>query len=82
MDFDQDGFVDLFTCVGTGPDKLLRNLGNDTFVDVGHLLSTTYDPSLISIGAAWADVDNDGDAGMSQTAMLVYFCLILRHDYP
>ena len=33
-DYDNDGFIDLFVCVGTGPSRLFRNRGDGTFEDV------------------------------------------------
>ena len=58
-DYDGDGWVDLFVTRWGAADRLLRNRGDGSFEDrtgeagLGVLLTST--------GAAWGDVDNDGD---------------------
>jgi hypothetical protein len=67
-DFDGDGLVDLYV---TRLDKyglLFRNLGDGTFEDV------TMDAGLaavgmVSVGALFADVDNDGDPDLYVTTL-------------
>lgn len=66
-DFDQDGWVDLYVTRPYEPDLLYRNLGTGSFVDVAAsvgLANQTHD-----IGAAWADVDNDGDLDLYVTTI-------------
>lgn len=65
-DFDNDGREDLFAVSGGGgltlaaggraPSMLFRNLGGGRFERV-----TDFDePRILGMGAAWADLDNDG----------------------
>jgi hypothetical protein len=58
-DYDRDGDPDLYlTC--TGPNRLYRNDGKGRFTDVTELTGTAGG-ALVSVGAAWADADHDGD---------------------
>ena len=67
-DFDGDGWVDLFVTRLDEPDLLFRNLGDGTFDEVsdaaglGELDAPTN-------GAAFADIDNDGDLDLYLTAV-------------
>ena len=58
-DFDQDGQADIFFCSLQGPNSLYRNLGDWRFakVDAGPIACADQ----LSTGAAFADVDGDGD---------------------
>jgi Ca2+-binding RTX toxin-like protein len=66
-DYDGDGNVDLFVTVLNERDILYRNNGDGTFQDV----SATANIPLIngSNGAAWGDVDADGDPDLYITAL-------------
>jgi hypothetical protein len=58
-DYDGDGDPDLYlTCAG--PNRLYRNEGGTRFADVTEASGTAGGPYL-SVGAAWADADHDGD---------------------
>ena len=58
-DYDRDGDPDLYlTC--DGPNRLYANGGNGTFRDVTDA-SGTRGANVLSVGAAWADADHDGD---------------------
>ena len=57
-DYDQDGFID-FLVTGYGGLQLWRNLGDGSFEEVSQV-SGLVDPQWSS-GAAWGDVDRDGD---------------------
>ncbi len=58
-DYDGDGDPDLYlTCAG--PNRLYRNEGTGGFTDVTESTGTAGGSSL-SVGAAWADADHDGD---------------------
>jgi hypothetical protein len=76
VDFDSDGHRDLFIANGHLQDNidsfdktsayqvrnvLLRNKGNGTFVDVSDVSGDGLLPELSSRGAAFDDMDNDGD---------------------
>ena len=58
-DFDKDGDPDLYlTCAGKN--RLYRNLGGAKFEDIT-AESGTGGEAALSLGAAWADADHDGD---------------------
>ena len=58
-DYDGDGDPDLYlTCAG--PNRLYRNDGDWRFTDVT-AKSATAGGAVVSVGAAWADADHDGD---------------------
>jgi enediyne biosynthesis protein E4 len=58
-DVDGDGWVDIYLCSLQGPNRLFRNLGNWRFeeMDAGEAACT----GQFSTGAAFVDVDGDGD---------------------
>ncbi len=59
VDFDQDGWYDLFFADGAGA-RLFRNGGDGTFVD--HTVEAGLDPDLPGVNLGlFADFDNDGD---------------------
>ncbi len=66
-DFDNDGWVDLFVTRIDDTDILYRNLGNGTFQDVS--ISSGFTANKRTNGAAFADIDNDGDQDLYVTAM-------------
>ena len=60
IDYDNDGFPDLFASNGSGLDAhLYHNEGNGTFTKVDHLLPAIGAGEMTS--AMFADYDNDGD---------------------
>jgi hypothetical protein len=76
VDFDNDGYRDIFVAAGHLQDnvelydtsttyfqqnRLLRNLGNGRFADLTSLAGDGLRPKLSSRGAAFDDLDNDGD---------------------
>lgn len=62
-DYDGDGLVDIFLCNEEGPDMLYRNLGNLQFTDATQDagLSEVTAAGGFTIGAFFADMDNDAD---------------------
>jgi len=59
-DYDNDGYEDLFIC-NAGRNALYHNNGDGTFIDVTVGSGLEHKPeSLLSVGAAWVDYDNDG----------------------
>lgn len=66
-DYDNDGFVDLFVTRFDNSDILYRNLGNGTFRDVS--ADAGFTDANRSNGAAWADIDNDGDQDLYVTSI-------------
>jgi enediyne biosynthesis protein E4 len=66
-DYDGDGWLDLVIANRTNPgaptkNRLFRNLGNGTFVDVAN--SAGVADGMASFQASWSDIDSDGDLDM------------------
>ena len=59
-DFDQDGLVDLYVAIKTGPNKLFRQTAPLQFVDVTESAGVAGGDAWTT-GSTFADVDNDGD---------------------
>lgn len=61
LDYDGDGWVDLFVANDTQPNKLYRNNGNGTFADHGIRAGVAYSEDGVARGAMGADAaDFDG----------------------
>ena len=60
LDFDMDGYEDLYLTGGVASDKLFRNNGNGTFTDVTLSAGITGTDSLNTMGVVAGDIDNDG----------------------
>jgi hypothetical protein len=58
-DFDNDGFLDLYICNETGPNRLYRNRGDGTFEEVAAQAGVQGKQQFCK-GAVWLDYDNDG----------------------
>jgi hypothetical protein len=76
FDYDHDGLLDIFVANGrvnqwqnraadrnpyAEPDLLLHQTGGETFDDVGVTAGPYFQTSLTGRGAAFGDLDNDGD---------------------
>ena len=67
FDYDNDGWPDLFTVHGNAhheyvqEDTLVRNRGDGSFEDVSRQSGPYFNEKYVGRGAAWADIDNDGD---------------------
>lgn len=60
IDYDLDGWEDLFIAGGAGKDQLLRNQGDGSFRDVSEVTGIRQLDGYVSQGAAVADVNRDG----------------------
>jgi hypothetical protein len=63
LDFDGDGRVDLFVANDTQPNRLYRNRGNGTFVDVGTTAGVAFNEAGVAragMGVDAADLDGSG----------------------
>ena len=63
LDFDQDGWLDLFMANDTQPNKLYRNRGNRTFQEVGVQAGLAFSEdgrARAGMGTDAADYDNSG----------------------
>ncbi len=82
FDYDLDGWPDIFVANGhldsdieriqkrikyRQPPHLFRNLGGGKFADVAASMGTAFDMPRVARGAAYADIDNDGDLDLLVT---------------
>ncbi len=67
-DVDGDGRPDLYFVNQVGPSALYRNLGADRFDDITAQAGVAIGDRA-TVGAAFADVDNDGDADLLVTSV-------------
>jgi hypothetical protein len=83
FDYDRDGLPDIFAANGhvaddiasvqpkvkyAQPPHVFRNLGGRKFDDVGAKLGPALQRAIVGRGAAYADVDNDGDLDLLVTS--------------
>ena len=69
LDFNQDGYEDLFIAGGQGPDILYRNNKDGTFTDVTEVAGLAINQTLITQGAVSADVNRDGHIDLYVTTI-------------
>jgi hypothetical protein len=70
IDYDEDGWPDLFVANDTQPNKLYRNLRNGRFVDVGLQSGVALSQdgkARAGMGVDAADFDNSGRTGLAVT---------------
>ncbi len=94
MDFDNDGWLDIFAANGHVIDnislfdptityaqtnQLFRNEGNGAFTDVSASAGAPFQVERVHRGAAFGDVDNDGDVDILVTTVNDV-PLLLRND--
>lgn len=85
VDFDNDGFLDIFVANGnahhlyTEEDVLAHNDGHGHFVDVARTAGDYFSQKYVGRGAAFADYDNDGDVDVL-VANLAGSPRLLRND--
>jgi len=63
LDYDGDGWPDLFVANDTQPNKLYRNLGNGTFQEVGMAAGVAYGEDGVARGAMGADAGDYDRSG-------------------
>ncbi|MFN8424329.1 MAG: CRTAC1 family protein [Anaerolineae bacterium] len=67
-DVDGDGLTDIYFVRQVGPNELWRNLGGGRFEDITAQAGVAV-PDKIGSSAAFADIDNDGDADLYTTSV-------------
>ena len=70
VDYDNDGWTDLYFTRLDRSDLLYRNLGDGTFRDVtAAVFGEQHLATVRTNGCAWADIDNDGDQDLYLTSL-------------
>ena len=80
FDYDMDGFQDLYITGGTSSDKLYRNNGNGTFTDVTTIAGILGTDSILTIGVATGDIDNDGYREIFVTTWQGYTNVLFKNN--
>jgi len=69
LDFDNDGFEDLYVTGGANPDVLYKNNGDGTFTNVFETAGFTRTKEMYTQGATAADINRDGHKDIIVTTM-------------
>ena len=67
-DIDSDGLLDIYFTTQIGGNELWRNLGEGKFQNVTETAGVSLD-DRVSVAAAFADIDNDGDPDLFVTTV-------------
>lgn len=59
-DYDNDGWLDVFVCCESQPNRLYRNRQDGTFEEVARFAGVSGSEMFCCKGATWLDFDNDG----------------------
>ena len=82
VDFDGDGWLDIYVARDFSPNRMWRNQGNQTFADVAP--AAGLDNSWNEMGMALGDYDNDGDFDIYVTNIYHFIGdehnILLRND--
>jgi len=60
FDFNNDGFEDLVAAGGARPDRLFKNNGNGTFIDITTFSGLSNQGVFKTLGVVTGDINNDG----------------------
>ena len=77
-DVDGDGWADLFVTCPDGPNRLYRNRGDETFVEIAVAAGVAL-PDRHNLGCAFADVDLDGRDDLFVTSYVSQQSVLLRN---
>ena len=69
LDYNKDGFEDLFIAGGLDKDSFYHNNGDGTFSNITELAGLALNDSIITQGAVSADVNKDGHIDIFVTTM-------------
>lgn len=81
LDYDNDGWEDVYLTGGNSSDKLYRNLGNGQFQDVSvssGIAEVTAGPQ--TFGVVTGDIDNDGNRDILVTTYWNSECLLFHNQ--